>query len=129
VRYLVLDVLAERPRRGYEVIQAIEQRCGGAHRPSPGTIYPTLQMLDETGQVRSRDVDGRKVYELTDEGRNELEAHRGDVSDAYERFGGKGEPWGDPEQRNATGRRWPELMRARGTPFRRGPEDGTIPWP
>jgi len=120
VRYLVLDVLAERARHGYEVIQAIEERCGGAYRPSPGTIYPTLQMLDEMGQVRSRDVDGRKVYELTDDGRKELEAHRDDVTDAYERFSGNSEPWGDPEQLHAVGKRLHKLMRALGTAFRRG---------
>jgi DNA-binding PadR family transcriptional regulator len=120
VRYLVLDVLVERPRHGYEVIQAIEERCGGAYRPSPGTIYPTLQMLDEMGQVRSREVDGRKIYELTDEGRQELEAHREEVSDAYERFGGKAEPWADPEQLHELGARVHKVVRAMGAAFRRG---------
>jgi Transcriptional regulator PadR-like family len=52
VRYLVLDALAERPRHGYEVIQVIEERSGGSYRPSPGVIYPTLQMLEELGHAR-----------------------------------------------------------------------------
>lgn len=120
VRYLVLDALAERPRHGYEVIQAIEERTGGAYRPSPGTIYPTLQMLDELGQVRSSDAEGRKIYELTDAGRKELEAHREEVADSYARFSGAGEPWADHEQLHALGRRLHQLMRGLGMAMRRG---------
>src|SRR5688572_13142118 len=52
IRYLVLDAIKERPRHGYEVIQHIEQRTGGSYRPSPGVIYPTLQMLEELGHAR-----------------------------------------------------------------------------
>jgi DNA-binding PadR family transcriptional regulator len=86
VRYLVLDALSERPRHGYEVIQVIEERSGGSYRPSPGVIYPTLQMLEELGHARVVEQENRKVYELTDAGRVELEAHRDEVSDFYERF-------------------------------------------
>ncbi|HEX3777707.1 MAG TPA: PadR family transcriptional regulator [Polyangiaceae bacterium] len=86
VRYLVLDALAERPRHGYEVIQVIEERSGGSYRPSPGVIYPTLQMLEELGHARVVEQDNRKVYEITDQGRADLEAHRDEVSDFYERF-------------------------------------------
>ena len=69
VRYLVLDALSERPRHGYEVIQVIEERSGGSYRPSPGVIYPTLQMLEELGHARVVEQDNRKVYEITDAGR------------------------------------------------------------
>ncbi|HEY4103582.1 MAG TPA: PadR family transcriptional regulator [Polyangiaceae bacterium] len=86
VRYLVLDALAERPRHGYEVIQVIEERSGGSYRPSPGVIYPTLQMLEELGHARVVEQDNRKVYEITDTGRADLDVHREEVSDFYERF-------------------------------------------
>ena len=86
VRYLVLDALSERPRHGYEVIQVIEERSGGSYRPSPGVIYPTLQMLEELGHARVVEQDNRKVYEITDAGRADLLEHREEVSDFYERF-------------------------------------------
>lgn len=86
VRYLVLDALAERARHGYEVIQAIEQRSGDAYRPSPGVIYPTLQMLEELGHARVIEAEGRKVYEITDAGREDLKANREYVDAFYERF-------------------------------------------
>jgi DNA-binding PadR family transcriptional regulator len=88
VRLLILDALADKGRHGYDVIQVIGEKSGGAYRPSPGTIYPTLQMLEEMGHVRTTEQDGRKIYELTDAGRQELEAHREEVEDAYERMGG-----------------------------------------
>jgi len=86
VRYLVLDALLAQPRHGYEVIQVIEERSGGSYRPSPGVIYPTLQMLEELGHARVVEQDNRKVYEITDAGRQDLQAHREEVSDFYERF-------------------------------------------
>jgi len=120
VRYLILDVLSERPRHGYEVIQAIEERCHGAYRPSPGTVYPTLQMLEEMGQVQSKEVDGRRTYELTDAGRTELEAHRDEVEDAYRRFGADAEGPAAPEQFHQTAERLHRLFRALGSAFRHG---------
>ena len=86
VRYLVLDALSAQPRHGYEVIQTIEERSGGSYRPSPGVIYPTLQMLEELGHARVVEQDNRKVYEITDSGKVDLEAHREEVTDFYERF-------------------------------------------
>ena len=86
IRFLVLDAIRERPRHGYEVIQHIEQRAGGTYRPSPGVIYPTLQMLEELGQARVAETAGRKAYEITDEGRAELEQNARAVEDFYQRF-------------------------------------------
>jgi DNA-binding PadR family transcriptional regulator len=86
VRYLVLDALSAQPRHGYEVIQVIEERSNGSYRPSPGVIYPTLQMLEELGHARVVEQENRKVYEITEEGRADLLAHRDEVSDFYERF-------------------------------------------
>ena len=93
VRYLVLDAIAERPRHGYEVISAIEERSRGGYRPSPGVIYPTLQMLDELGHARAREIETRRVYEITDEGRTDLEAHRDEVNDFYDRS--QDDSWAD----------------------------------
>jgi DNA-binding PadR family transcriptional regulator len=83
VKYLVLDAVAEAPRHGYEIMQVIEERSKGAYRPSPGIVYPTLQLLDETGLVRSSEKEGRKIYEITEAGRRELEANRETVGDFY----------------------------------------------
>ena len=74
IRVAVLAVLAEEPRHGYEVIQALEDKTGGAWRPSPGSIYPNLQLLEDEGLARSVERDGKRVYELTDAGRAEAAA-------------------------------------------------------
>jgi DNA-binding PadR family transcriptional regulator len=83
VKYLVLDAVAGAPRHGYEIMQVIEERSKGSYRPSPGVIYPTLQLLDETGLVRASEKEGRKIYEITEAGRRELEANRETVRDFY----------------------------------------------
>jgi DNA-binding PadR family transcriptional regulator len=85
VRYLVLDAIAQQPRHGYEVIQAIEQRSGGTYRPSPGVVYPTLQLLEELGHARVVEQDARKVYAITEEGARDLAQHRDEVDDFYDR--------------------------------------------
>src|SRR5271156_858064 len=85
VRYLVLDAIADQPRHGYEIIQAIEERSGGTYRPSPGVVYPTLQLLEELGHARLEEKEGRKVYAITPEGRRDLEEHRDEVADFYAR--------------------------------------------
>jgi len=84
VRYLVLDALAAQPRHGYEVIQAIGEKSRGAYKPSPGVVYPTLQMLEELGHTRTVAQGDRKVYEITDEGRRDLQEHMADVAEFYE---------------------------------------------
>ena len=71
IRTALLAVLAEAPGHGYEVMQRLEEKSGGAWRPSPGSVYPTLQLLEDEGLVRSTERDGKRVYELTDEGRAE----------------------------------------------------------
>jgi len=87
VRYLVLDALEKQPRHGYEIMQTIEERSGQAYRPSPGVIYPTLQMLEELRHVRGTDDDGRRIYAITPEGQRDLQEHRSEVEDFYERSG------------------------------------------
>lgn len=77
VRTAALLLLAEEPRNGYQIMQALEQRSGGAWRPSPGSVYPALQQLEDEGLIRSEEQDGRKLYRLTDEGR-QFVADRGE---------------------------------------------------
>jgi DNA-binding PadR family transcriptional regulator len=71
IRTAVLAVLAEQPRHGYEVIQALEEKTDGAWRPSAGSVYPTLQLLEDEGLARSSERDGKRVYELTGDGQGE----------------------------------------------------------
>ena len=74
VRQAVLALLHERPMHGYEMIQELEQRTGGIWRPSPGSIYPTLQLLEDEGLITAEESGGRKRFVLTDTGRPEAEA-------------------------------------------------------
>lgn len=76
LRLVILQLIAEKPRHGYEIIKAIEDRVGGAYSPSPGVIYPTLTMLEETGQVSVSADAGKKLHTITDQGRAFLEANR-----------------------------------------------------
>jgi DNA-binding PadR family transcriptional regulator len=79
VRTAILFLLAERPMHGYQVIQELTERSGGMWQPSPGSIYPTLQQLEDEGLVRSAEDEGRRVYSLTDEGRAEVERRTGEA--------------------------------------------------
>lgn len=76
VRAALLALLAEQPMHGYQVIQELEQRSRGAWRVSPGSVYPTLQLLEDEGLIASQEVDGRRVFALTDTGRALVEAQR-----------------------------------------------------
>ncbi len=77
VRAALLALLAEEPRNGYQLMQEIEQRSDGLWRPSPGSVYPALQQLEDEGLVRTIESDGRRAFELTEDGRAHVEA-RGD---------------------------------------------------
>jgi DNA-binding PadR family transcriptional regulator len=72
IRFALLAALGEEPGHGYEIMQRLEDKSGGAWRPSPGSVYPTLQMLEDEGLVRSAERDGKRVFELTEVGRQEL---------------------------------------------------------
>ena len=76
IKFVILRLLKEKPRHGYEIIKALEERMAGCYSPSPGTVYPTLQMLEDQGYVRSSESSGKKVYEITPEGERYLEEHR-----------------------------------------------------
>ena len=73
VRAAILALLAERPMHGYEMIQELEARTGGVWRPSPGSVYPTLQLLEDEGLIAGEEGEGRRRFTLTDTGRAEAE--------------------------------------------------------
>lgn len=75
VRAAILSVLSDQPRNGYQVIQEIAERTGGAWKPSPGSIYPTLQQLEDEGLVEQTTESGRKAYALTEDGRAYVTTH------------------------------------------------------
>jgi DNA-binding PadR family transcriptional regulator len=77
IRAAILALLAETPMHGYQIIREIGERSDGAWTPSPGSVYPTLQQLSDEGFVRSAETDGRRVYELTDEGRTQAASRTG----------------------------------------------------
>ena len=87
LKYVILQLLEEKPRHGYDVIKELEERFAGTYSPSPGTVYPTLAMLEDMGYARARTEDGgRKIYEITDEGKAYLEENRGTVTDIFDRI-------------------------------------------
>lgn len=77
VRAAVLALLAERSMHGYEMIQELEERTGGAWRPSAGSIYPTLQLLEDEGLIKGEEDEGKRRFALTDSGRSEQESRSG----------------------------------------------------
>src|SRR5262249_23803123 len=73
---IVLDIINEEPRHGYDVMRAIAEKCYGFYAPSPGSVYPILQALDDQGFVTSSTESGKKIYTITAEGKRELQANK-----------------------------------------------------
>jgi DNA-binding PadR family transcriptional regulator len=73
LKYVILDLLKDKPRHGYDIIRELEELSYGFYKPSPGVIYPTLQMLEEMGYARSSEQEGKRVYSITEEGLKFLE--------------------------------------------------------
>src|SRR5579863_8534100 len=87
LRLVILHLIAEKPRHGYEIIKAIEDLVGGAYSPSPGVIYPTLTLLEELGHVTVSAGDGaKKLHTITPEGQAYLEAYRPVVEALFTRM-------------------------------------------
>ena len=80
VRASILALLAEGPHNGYQVIQKIAERSDGLWRPSSGSVYPALQLLEDEGLIRTEEVEGRKVFNLTDGGRAYVADHREELT-------------------------------------------------
>lgn len=91
VKFFVLDVLIAGPRHGYDIIAALEEKSGGRYRPSPGSVYPTLQLLEDGGFVTSAEVDGKRVFTITESGRELLKTRPAEDAGAPE--GNEKHPW------------------------------------
>jgi DNA-binding PadR family transcriptional regulator len=88
IRTAALLLLAEEPRNGYQIMQEVEERSEGVWRPSPGSVYPALQQLEDEGLIRSEEIDGRKLYAITDEGRAQLERRDAQEPAPWEQMSG-----------------------------------------
>jgi len=87
LRVVILAMLEEQPRHGYELMKELEERTGGAYRPSPGVVYPTLALLEDEGLIRpSGGETGRKLFEITDAGKAELDRDRTEVEGLFARM-------------------------------------------
>ncbi|HLZ25241.1 MAG TPA: PadR family transcriptional regulator [Ktedonobacterales bacterium] len=113
LKYALLEALRERPKHGYEMMKELEERAGGFYMPSAGAVYPTLQLLEDRGWVTSESVEGKRVYTITDAGKQALvEFH-----ERRESFGPRG-PWehhghGHHHEHGPFGQARPELRALR----------------
>jgi DNA-binding PadR family transcriptional regulator len=87
VRAAALLLLSEEPRNGYQLMEEIDRRSGGAWRPSPGSIYPALAQLEDEGLVRAEETAGRRAYRLTPEGEEYVEENRGALGSPWDEAG------------------------------------------
>ncbi|HET7388557.1 MAG TPA: PadR family transcriptional regulator [Nocardioidaceae bacterium] len=86
VRAAILDVLAVEPMNGYQIIQQIAERSGGAWKPSPGSVYPTVQQLEDEGLVEGHEEGGRRLLRLSDQGRAYVEEHPEEMAGTWRAF-------------------------------------------
>ena len=93
VRLALLSLLGDGPAHGYELMKRLEERSGGMYQASAGTVYPVLQQLEDEGLVRGHEEEGKKVFHLTDAGREELRLNEEQVDRIWKRAGGWKE-WG-----------------------------------
>ena len=99
LRLVIMALLEEKPRYGYEIIKALEERVGEGYSPSPGVVYPTLTLLEEVGHATvSEEHSGRKLYTLTDEGKADLQANRATVEAIFARVSESAPRRGAPPQ-------------------------------
>lgn len=110
LKYVVLDLINDGPRYGYEIIRALEERSHGFYAPSPGAIYPTLQMFQDMGYLTPEEQDGKKIYTITDEGRSFLEK-RHDITAGIK---SQMEEWWNPDHVREMGQTWKELGKIAG---------------
>ncbi|HTR88302.1 MAG TPA: PadR family transcriptional regulator [Reyranella sp.] len=87
LKLVLLKLIADQPRHGYELIRAIEELTGGSYAPSPGVVYPTLTMLQEMGQIEEAAADGaRRPFAITPAGTEHLDAHKKEVEELFARL-------------------------------------------
>jgi DNA-binding PadR family transcriptional regulator len=89
IKFVLLELIKEQPRHGYELIKILEERSGGFYRPSPGVVYPSLQLLEEEGSVTSEVIEGKKVYTITDAGKRLLDERNFEPPHEHGGFGGE----------------------------------------
>ncbi len=88
LRLVILALIAEKPRHGYEIIKELGERVGGDYSPSPGVVYPTLTLLEEMGYASpNQDAAGRKLYTVTSEGEKALADNKAQIDAIFARFG------------------------------------------
>ena len=92
VRAAILLALADEPMHGYQIMQQLEQRSGGAWRPSPGSVYPTLQLLEDQGLIKGEEAEGKRVFSLTEAGVAEAAAVKERLGDSPFGEGGPQDP-------------------------------------
>ena len=120
LRFVILKLISEQPRHGYEIIKAIEEKVGGAYSPSPGVIYPTLTLLEELGNVTVEAAEGgKKLYRITDAGEAALEEKKAVVDAIFRRMAALNERFEGPSPRIA--RAMQNLGAAIGLRMRSGP--------
>ena len=87
LKYVILKLLDEKPRHGYDIIKELEEKSGGSYAPSAGTVYPTLQLLEDLGYASViPEEGGKKIFSITDAGRQYLEQNKSTVEDIFERL-------------------------------------------
>ena len=85
LKFVILRLISKRPMHGYEVMKALEEESKGYYRPSPGSVYPTLQMLEDEGYVTVEEADGKKIYSITEDGAEYLGDNEDVVDDVFDR--------------------------------------------
>ena len=85
LKFAILGLIEQKPMHGYEVMQALEEQSAGCYRASPGSVYPTLQLLEDQALLTFRDHGGKKIYSITDAGREYLDENRDHVNSIFER--------------------------------------------
>jgi DNA-binding PadR family transcriptional regulator len=86
MKFVILRLLQEKPRHGYEIIKALEEKMWGCYTPSAGAVYPTLQLLEDQGYVRVVETEGKKVYHVTRDGERFLAEHQSTLDDIFDRL-------------------------------------------
>lgn len=85
LKFVILRIISDEPMHGYDVMKALEKESAGMYRPSPGSVYPTLQMLEDEGYLTVVEADGKKVYHITDEGKAYLDENSDVVDEVFDR--------------------------------------------
>ena len=94
LKYIILDLVNDKPSHGYEIMRALEESFHGFYMPSAGSVYPTLQMLEDMGYVGSLERDGKKVYTITEEGKKFLNERQ----DIVDKIKGQMKDWWGPHK-------------------------------